>query len=121
MGSSYFYNPSLYVERPFGWYSLDNSPEHGPMRWSGPGLLSGFDLPCPTGKNLQVSFRILMALQPDIIDRLSLKANNISVGLQYNIDSEGPLFLQENSSAGNFRTICAAGFFCSPNNRALFG
>ena len=85
----YLYQPAMKVEGPFGWYPPDFSPVHGRMCWSGPGLNSGFDLPCPSGTNLRVCFRILMALRPTIIEELSLTVNNLPVRLDHSVDPEG--------------------------------
>jgi hypothetical protein len=89
LASEYLYRPAMKVEGPFGWYKPDFSPAHGRMCWSGPGLHSGFDLPCPSGTNIRVSFRVLMALQPAIIEQLSLTLNNIPVELDYFVDPDG--------------------------------
>jgi hypothetical protein len=80
-GSSYLYRPSSPSEGAFGWYPLEVSPVHGPVRWSGPGLQSTLDLPCPRGGKIQVSFRMLMALQRDVVDGLTLTANGTPVTL----------------------------------------
>lgn len=59
------------------------------LRWSGPAVLAGLDLPWPYRKATQVRFRILMAIQPDIIRGLALTANGLPVELQYVNDSDG--------------------------------
>lgn len=87
--AEYLYRPAMKVEGPFGWYKPEFSPEHGFMCWSGPGLHSGFDLPCPSGADIQVSFRVLMALRPEIILQLALSVNNIFVPLRHAVDLEG--------------------------------
>lgn len=87
--TEYLYRPAMRVEGPFGWYQPDSSPVHGRIAWSGPGLHSGFDLPCPAGKNIRVSFRVLMALQPAIIEQLSLTLNDIPVALDHFVDPDG--------------------------------
>ncbi len=85
----YEYSPAMPVEGSFGWYPLDDFPEYGLVRWSGPGLQSGFDLPCPLGENIQVSFCVLLAIQSNIMDRLSLNANNTPVSLMCECQSDG--------------------------------
>lgn len=87
--NTYEYFPSMPAEGLFGWYSLENSPAHGPVRWSGPGLQSGFDLPRPSGENIQVSFCILSVLHPSIIDDLSLTANDVPVVLSHSMRKDG--------------------------------
>jgi hypothetical protein len=87
--NEYLYQPGSKVEGPFGWHRPDFSPVHGRTCWSGPGVHSGFDLPCPSGTNIQISFRILMALKFEIIEQLSLTVNNIPVTLAYSVDSDG--------------------------------
>lgn len=89
MGSTYVYIPSEYVEGAFGWHTVEKSEAHGAMVWSGPGLDSGFDLPCPRGTNIQISFYVLMVLKSEIIQKLTLNANNIPITLQYQVDSQG--------------------------------
>jgi len=87
IGPSYFYSPSSYSEGAFGWYPVEVSPEHGAMRWSGPGVNSGLDLPLPAGKNIQLSFCVLMALQPEIINGLSITVNGVLVDLRCETDA----------------------------------
>ena len=89
LGNVYEYVPSMSVEGPFGWYPLEGDGGVPPMRWSGPGLQSGFDLPCPSGKNIQISFRILMAIQPEVMDGLALTANNVPVRLSCEQQPDG--------------------------------
>ena len=83
------YRPSMYTESPFGWYPLENSDIHGDYRWSGPGLQSGFDLPCPTGKDIRISFCLLAAMEFGIIEGLSLTINGIPIEIQFTTDPEG--------------------------------
>jgi len=87
--AEYLYKPTMKVDGLFGWHIPDFSPEHGHMCWSGPGLYSGFDLPCPSGTDIQISFRILMALHPVIIEQLSLTVNSIPMTLNHSVDSDG--------------------------------
>jgi hypothetical protein len=89
-GASYLYLPSSPSEGAFGWYPLDVSPLHGPVRWSGPGLQSTLDLPCPRGGKIRVSFRMVMALQPDVADGLTLTANGTPVTLTRVSERSGP-------------------------------
>ena len=83
------HSPSMYTEGPFGWYPLENSDIHGAYRWSGPGLQSGFDLPCPNGKNIRVSFCLLAAMGFDIIEGLSLTVNGTPIEIQFTTDPQG--------------------------------
>lgn len=89
VGDLYEYIPSMSAEGLFGWYPLDVCPPFGPVRWSGPGLQSGLDLPCPSGDKIQISFCILMALRPNVLDALSLTANSIPVPLLREPQSNG--------------------------------
>lgn len=89
IGRIYLHRPSLHAEGSFGWHIAETFPEDGPAAWSGPGRESGFDLPCPRGGNLQVSFRILMALEHDSIKNLSLTINNVIIRLQCKTDARG--------------------------------
>lgn len=82
IGEVYEYIPSMPAEGLFGWHSVDANSPFGAVRWSGPGLQSGFDLPCPSGGNIQISFCILMALQPGNLDELSITANSMPVKLR---------------------------------------
>jgi len=100
------YNPSMYTEGPFGWYPLEVSDAHGPYRWSGPGLQSGFDLPCPAGKNIHVSFCLLAAMGFDIIEELSLTVNDIPIDTQFTTDEQGHFVF-----SGNIPTQSISGPF----------
>ena len=64
------------------WY-----PWRDGLVWAG--LESGFGLPCPRGKNIQISFYILMTIKSEIIQKLSLKVNDIPITLQYQNDFQG--------------------------------
>ena len=88
-GASYVHRPSSVSEGAFGWYSLEFVSKHGEVRWSGPGLHAGFDLPCPRGPEVRISFRVLMALQPDILDGLKLTANGAPTTLTRVKDTDG--------------------------------
>lgn len=89
IGQNYLYTPGQHAEGNFGWHVVEISDAHGTAVWSGPGVESGFDLPCPRGRNIQVSFRVLMAIQIENIRKLSLKVNNIPINLNYGSDSMG--------------------------------
>ncbi len=102
----YLYQPGSKVDGPFGWYRPDFSPVHGRICWSGPGVHSGFDLPYPPGTNIQISFRILMALQLEIIEQLSLTVNNIPVTLEHSVDPDGAFVF-----TGKIPPIAVSGFF----------
>lgn len=96
IGRIYLYRPSLHAEGSFGWHIAETFPGDGPAAWSGPGMESGFDLPCPRGGNLQVSFRILMVLERDIIDKLSLTINHVPIRLQRKTDARGAFIFTGN-------------------------
>ena len=83
------YQPGMKVEDPFGWYAPEFSPEYGLSCWSGPGLISGFDLPCPSSPDIQISFCVLKVLQPEIIEQLSLNINDFPVPLIHREDPDG--------------------------------
>lgn len=89
IGRIYLYRPSAQAEGSFGWHTVQTLPEDGPVVWSGPGKESGFDLPCPRGENLQVSFQVLMVLTPEVIEKLNLTINNIPITLQKSTDVRG--------------------------------
>jgi tRNA (mo5U34)-methyltransferase len=89
IGPTYLYSPAEHTEGNFGWHTVEMSDVHGAMVWSGPGLESGFDLPCPRGENIQVSFCVLMTIKSDIIEKLALKVNGIPVTLQFQNDPQG--------------------------------
>ena len=89
IGHIFLYSPGEHIEGNFGWHTVEISDAHGAMVWSGPGLESGFDLPCPRGKNIQISFYVLMTIKSEIIQKLSLKVNDIPITLQYQNDSQG--------------------------------
>ena len=89
IGQIYLYSPEEHIEENFGWHTVEISDTHGAMVWSGPGLESGFDLPCPRGKNIQISFYILMTIKSEIIQKLSLKVNDIPITLKYQNDFQG--------------------------------
>jgi hypothetical protein len=84
----YLYRPMMKVDRPFGWNNPDFPQKHGRMCWLGPGLQSEFDLPCPFGTNIQISFRVLMALHPATIKQLSLTVDSIQMIRDHSVDSE---------------------------------
>ena len=86
--NEYFYVPTMPVEGAFGWYPVDNLEEDGPASWSGPGTESGFDLPRPQGKYLEISFRVLLALSPEIIDGLILSVDGYPVYFEYTQDTK---------------------------------
>lgn len=96
IGRIYFYRPSTYAEGNFGWHPVETLPEDGAATWSGPGTDAGFDLPCPRGGNVQVSFRILMVLAPDSIEKLCLTVNHTPITLQCKTDSRGAFIMSGN-------------------------
>lgn len=79
----YYYFITSPVEGSFGWYSAEEAGLHGFARWSGPGTESGFDIPCPQGDLLEITFRVLQALSPEIIDGLTLFVDNQLCSLEY--------------------------------------
>jgi len=89
VSAAYVFTPDSYMEGAFGWYPLDTLVNFGAVRWSGPGTESGFDLPCPRGWNIQVTFRVVMVLQIAIINELSLQVNEHPIALQLVRDEQG--------------------------------
>jgi hypothetical protein len=95
IGRIYFYRPSTYAEGNFGWHSVEILPEDGAVAWSSR-TDAGFDLPCPRGENLQISFRIVMVLAPDSIEKLSLTVNHTPITLQRKTDPKGAFIMSGN-------------------------
>ncbi len=96
IGRIYLHRPSAYAEGSFGWHKTEILPTDGAVVWSGPGKELGFDLPCPHGENLQVSFQILMTLAPEILEKLSLTINNTPITLQKVTDARGAFIFTGN-------------------------
>jgi len=80
---------SDHLEGLFGWHPAEMFHKYGTVRWSGPKLTSGFDLPCPKGVNVRISFCVLMGIKSEILDNLSLTVNNIPIILRYKKDPKG--------------------------------
>lgn len=89
IGQMYLYSPASHIEGNFGWHTAQTSADHGAEVWSGPETTSGFDLPRPHGKNIWVSFRVLMVLDQEIVEKLSLTINNVPVYIQHKQSADG--------------------------------
>ncbi|HET6847026.1 MAG TPA: hypothetical protein VFH29_09340 [Anaerolineales bacterium] len=86
---AYTYRLTAPCEGAYGWHAIESLPVHGATRWSGPGLESGMDLPRPPGSQIQITFRVLLALAPDVIQGISLKVNGVPIPLGSVVDHAG--------------------------------
>lgn len=72
-----------------GWHAIQTLPEFGAVRWTGPGTQTRLDLPLVTDQDLNIQFRILMALAPDILESLTLKVNEQLIPLTRGAEPPG--------------------------------
>jgi len=82
----------LNVDQPIsglGWHLPQDHPQYGACRWSGPETVSTLDLPLADGSDLIVTFRVLMALAPDVLESLTLAVNDHPIPLDVYRDTAG--------------------------------
>ena len=86
--------PSLHIDftRPVsdaGWHDVEFMPDGSRARWTGPGTTASIDAPIAPGRDLRVTFRVLAALAPDILERVSLRVNDVPIPLSHAPDTVG--------------------------------
>lgn len=64
-----------------GWYTGEQHPIYGIVRWSGPAAVSRLRFPLPLGNDYTIRFRILPPSAPDILQSLSLTVNAHPISL----------------------------------------
>jgi glycosyltransferase involved in cell wall biosynthesis len=71
------------------WHGIERDPRHGTFQWSGPGTKSSLLLPLANDRDLEIAFRVLHCLAPDILDSLRLEVNGEPVALARRTDKSG--------------------------------
>jgi hypothetical protein len=64
------------------WQGVESSPVHGTFQWSGPGTRSSLHLPLANDRDLEITFRVLHSLAPDVLENLRLEVNGEPVALE---------------------------------------
>jgi glycosyltransferase involved in cell wall biosynthesis len=76
------------------WHGIERDPRHGTFQWSGPGTRSSVLLPLANDRDLEVTFRVLHCLQPDILESLRLDVNGEPVALARRADDTGAILFE---------------------------
>ena len=71
------------------WQGVEHDPRHGTFQWSGPATSSSLRLPLVNDRDLEITFRVLHWLAPDVVDSLRLEVNGEPVALTRRTDESG--------------------------------
>lgn len=71
------------------WHGVERDPRHGAFQWSGPATSSSLHLPLVNDRDLEITFRVLHWLAPDVVDSLRLEVNGEPVVLTRRADEAG--------------------------------
>lgn len=78
-----------------GWYYRENTFEKSNhfFRWTGPKKISTIDLPLKQENDLQIQFRVIGQGSQQVLDSLTLMANNVLINLKKVVSTEkNPIF-----------------------------
>lgn len=70
------------------WYDVEEDPEHGPFRWTGPATSSSVRLPLAADRDLQLRFRVVNTLAPELLPTLRVTVNGTDIDLQFEADED---------------------------------
>lgn len=76
------------------WQGVERDPRHGTFQWSGPATRSSLDLPLVNDRDLEIAFRVVHWLKPDILDSLRLEVNGEPVALTRRADEAGAMVFE---------------------------
>jgi hypothetical protein len=65
----------------FEWHGAERDPRHGLFQWSGPSLRSSLHLPLVGDRDLTITFGVINAAAPDVLESLRLEVNGEPVAL----------------------------------------
>ncbi|MBF2078507.1 MAG: sulfotransferase family 2 domain-containing protein [Synechococcales cyanobacterium T60_A2020_003] len=66
-----------------GWHQRETmAMDHSTFRWTGPATTTTIDLPIPQKADAEITFRVINAIEMDVLDSLKLAINNKSVDLE---------------------------------------
>jgi tRNA (mo5U34)-methyltransferase len=102
-----------------GWHSPTLLTEHGQTCWTGPETRSTLNIPLTIDRDLVISFRILMALAPDILDSLELSVNDQPIPLSRHADPAGAAIFEGRLSQAIFKPSSSLTRLAFEVNRTL--
>jgi hypothetical protein len=73
---------TFFVPHPFGpfeWHGEEQNPDHGPFRWTGPHVISAFELPATFDRPLIGRLTVLQAIAPELLDQMKLSLEGRTV------------------------------------------
>jgi glycosyltransferase involved in cell wall biosynthesis len=65
----------------FEWHGVERDSHHGVFQWSGPSTRSSLHLPLVNDRDLTITFGVINALAPDVLESLGLEVNGEPVAL----------------------------------------
>jgi hypothetical protein len=65
----------------FEWHGAERDPRHGLFQWCGPSLRSSLHLPLAGDRDLTITFGVINAVAPDVLESLRLEVNGEPVAL----------------------------------------